>query len=108
MSKVLQLLESDNEIIQDKHGNSYKVKHSIDDKGRHIFHAYHDSNPYSPAAKIEMKRGNQKAMYIGTASEHRRKGLMSSLHDHAEKHLGHKIEADWATTPDGAAFYSSR
>ena len=95
--------------IEDKRGHSYAVSHREDEHGRHHYVAHEHGAPSGTSvAQVDLKRGNRRAMHIGTVPEHRRKGIMSALHRHVEAHLGHRLEPDWATTPDGEAFYKSR
>lgn len=101
-----------NGTIHDKHGNEYHVEHKvrIDHQGnmRHSYMVHKPGNRYDHVASAETTRDAKSMMHIHTEHEHQRKGVMTALLNHAEKHLGHKLVGNNAQTPDGEAYWAHR
>ena len=97
--------------IKDKTGKEWAVSHSsrVDAQGnkRHKYDVLGDDGK-QVIAYAELDRKAKSVMSVHVDREHRRKGIASALYTHIEKHLGYKLQENWATTEEGSALWNGR
>ena len=95
--------------IKDKSGNNYKVSYDGD---RTFSIAVPGKEELSErgvtAGRVILKMNKKGVMSVTVNPEFQRKGLASALYDHIEKFLRYPLQENWATTPDGEAFWKHR
>lgn len=100
-----------NGTITSKDGKKYNVKFDAERR------TYTIQEPDAPrgvnvgAATMTRKEGStggRAVMSIHVYPEFQRKGIATALYKHIEQHLGTTLQANWAQTPDGEAFWKSR
>ncbi len=95
--------------IYDKHGVAYRVLHdgdrnyTISVPGKEEMQARGVT-----AGGVQLKVNKKGVSSVGVHREFQRRGLATALYNHIEQHLGHPLEENWGTTPDGEAFWKSR
>jgi len=101
--------------IKDKHGKEYQVIHTshVDEKGN-THHRYSVQVPPKPGqggnveiAAASLDRKGKSVMSVHVDPEHQHKGIATALYKHIEAHLGHKLEENWAMTPEGQGFWDA-
>lgn len=97
-------------VIKDKSGVVYKVHYDKENRTYTIGVPGKEDmlERGVTAGGATLKRDMKTVSSVGIYPEFRRKGLATALYDHIEKHLGAKLEENWATTPDGEEFWKAR
>lgn len=102
---------SDISTIQDKHGNSYDVRHRVTMNGKHEYSIHPPGTGhlgYAGIGQCTVSGNMSRMMHVSIDPEHQRKGLATALYNHAEKHLGVKLRPNEYQSDEGKAYWKSR
>ncbi len=99
-------------VIRDKTGQEWQVKHTVKERDGEFKHTYDVLVPGGArgqtAGSADTSWNKNRISSVAVHGEYQRRGLATALYAHIERHLGRKLEENWATTPDGEAFWKSR
>lgn len=93
--------ENDHQLVP-----GYTVRHDLGVNNEHQYTVYTGTKKVGEA---RLSHTGTHVVDLSINKDHRRKGLATSLYNHIEKELGHKLEPSptWQT-PEGRAFWASR
>lgn len=96
--------------ITDKHGEKYQVVFDAPTRTYEILPSasYKFQGRGVTLGGATMKHNGESVMSVGIVPDMRRRGIASGLYQVIEAHIGKKLKENWATTPDGEAFWASR
>lgn len=100
----------DDDVIFDKHGQEYTVRHSLGVNGEHVFHVWDGD---IQAAYIRLSHTGDYVVDLDVGGrwnpEYRRRGIATAMYDYIEHRLGYGLKPSptWQTEDD-KAFWASR